>query len=48
MKPAPPDESQSSEGIVREIIKCGVLIIMSTFLFVQASTFSIKASRIYF
>ena len=37
-----PDESQSSEGIVKEIIKCGVLIIMSTFLFVQASTFSIK------
>ena len=37
-----PDESQSSEGIVKEIVKCGVLIIMSTFLFVQASTFSIK------
>ena len=37
-----PDESQSSEGIVKEIIKCGVLILMSTFLFVQASTFSIK------
>ena len=37
-----PDESQSSEGIVIEIIKCGILIIMSTFLFVQASTFSIK------
>lgn len=32
----------SSEGIVKEIIKCGILIIMSTFLFVQASTFSIK------
>lgn len=37
-----PDESMSSEGIVKEIIKCGILIIMSTFLFVQASTFSIK------
>lgn len=37
-----PDESLSSEGIVKEIIKCGTLIIMSTFLFVQASTFSIK------
>ena len=37
-----PDESLSSEGIVKEIIKCGILIIMSTFLFVQASTFSIK------
>src|SRR5574344_554095 len=37
-----PDESMSSEGIVKEIIKCGIRIIMSTFLFVQASTFSIK------
>ena len=37
-----PDESLSSSGIVKEIIKCGVLIIMSTFLFVQASLFSIK------
>lgn len=37
-----PDESLSSEGIVKEIIKCGILIIISTFLFVQASTFSIK------
>ena len=37
-----PDEGMSSEGIVKEIIKCGILIIMSTFLFVQASTFSIK------
>ena len=37
-----PDEGLSSSGIVKEIAKCGVLIIMSTFLFVQASTFSIK------
>lgn len=37
-----PDEGLSSEGIVKEIVKCGVLIILSTFLFVQASTFSIK------
>ena len=37
-----PDEGLSSNGIVKEIVKCGVLIIMSTFLFVQASTFSIK------
>lgn len=37
-----PDEELSSSGIVKEIVKCGVLIIMSTFLFVQASTFSIK------
>lgn len=37
-----PDEGLSSDGIVKEIVKCGILIIMSTFLFVQASTFSIK------
>lgn len=37
-----PDESMSTEGIVKEIVKCGLLIIMSTFIFVQASTFSIK------
>ena len=37
-----PDESASTEGIVKEIIKCGMLILLSTFLFVQASTFSIK------
>ena len=37
-----PDEGLSSSGIVKEIVKCGVLIIMSTFLFVQVSTFSIK------
>jgi hypothetical protein len=37
-----PDDGLSSEGIVKEIAKCGVLIIMSTFLFVQASNFSIK------
>ena len=37
-----PDEGLSSEGIVKEIVKCGLLILLSTFLFVQASTFSIK------
>src|SRR5574344_639642 len=37
-----PDEGITSEGIFKEIAKCGVLIIMSTFLFVQASDFSIK------
>lgn len=37
-----PDEGLSSDGIVKEIVKCGILIIMSTFLFVQASTFSLK------
>ena len=30
-----PDESQSSEGIVKEIAKCGILILLSTFLFVS-------------
>ncbi len=37
-----PDDGLSSEGIVKEIVKCGILILVSTFLFVQASTFSIK------
>ena len=37
-----PDEGLSTEGIVKEIIKCGIMILLSTFLFVQASTFSIK------
>lgn len=37
-----PDENQTSEVIVKEIVKCGMLIIFSTFLFVQASTFSIQ------
>ena len=37
-----PDEGTSSEGLFKEIIKCGILILMSTFLFAQASTFSIK------
>ena len=39
-----PDEGLSSEGIIKEIVKCGVLIIMSAFIFVQAATFSIKLS----
>lgn len=37
-----PDENQTSEVIVKEIVKCGMLIIFSTFLFVQASIFSVK------
>lgn len=37
-----PDDSLSTEAIVKEIVKSTMLIIMSTFLFVQASTFSIK------
>lgn len=39
-----PDENQTSEVIVKEIVKCGMLIIFSTFLFVQASNFSIQLS----
>ena len=37
-----PEEGLNSEGIVKEIIKCGMLILLSTFIFIQASTFSIK------
>ena len=40
-----PDEGLSTGQIVKEIIKCGMLVIMSTFLFVQSSTFSIKLSK---
>src|SRR5574344_78339 len=40
-----PEEGLSSEGIVKEIVKCGILVLLSTFLFVQASTFSIKLAR---
>lgn len=39
-----PDEGLSTEQIVKEIIKCGLLVIMSTFLFVQSSSFSINLS----
>lgn len=39
-----PDEGLSSEGIYKEIAKCGILILMSAFLFIQASNFSIKLS----
>ena len=37
-----PDEGLNATGIVKEIIKCGGLILLSTFIFVQSSTFSIK------
>lgn len=37
-----PDENQTTEVIVKEIVKCGMLIIFSTFLFVQASIFSVQ------
>ena len=33
-----PEEGLSTEGIVKEIAKCGIMILLSTFLFVQAST----------
>ena len=40
-----PEESLSIEQIVREIIKCGVLIIMSTFIFVNGNTLAISLSQ---
>ena len=36
-----PDDENTFKNIIIEIIKCGVLIMMSTFLFVQVSNFSI-------
>lgn len=39
-----PDEGPGINQIVTEVFKCGVLIILSTFLFVQVSTFSIQLS----
>lgn len=39
-----PDEGPSINQIISEILKCGVLILISTFLFVQISTFSIQLS----
>ena len=39
-----PDEGLSLEQIIKDIVKCGFLIIMSTFLFVQASNLSINLS----
>ena len=37
-----PDEGLTASGIVKEIIMCGVLVIMSTFLFVQSSNFALQ------
>ena len=37
-----PDEEMPAGKIYKEVAICGILIIMSTFLFAQASTFSIK------
>lgn len=39
-----PDEEMPFKNIMMEIIKCGTLIMMSTFLFVQVSNFSITLS----
>lgn len=39
-----PDEGLSFEQIIKEIIKCGILVLMSTFLFVQCSNLSISLS----
>ena len=40
-----PEEGLSVSQIVKEIIKCGVFILLSTFLFSQVSTFSIQLSN---
>lgn len=44
MKILEPDDGLSTNKIVIEIVKCGVLVIMSVFLFSQANTFSMKLS----
>lgn len=44
MKILEPDEGLSTHQIVLETFKCGVLVLMSVFLFSQANTFSIKLS----
>lgn len=40
-----PDEEMTFKNIIMEIVKCGTLIMMSTFLFVQVSNFSITLSN---
>lgn len=37
-----PDEGLSTEQIIKEVIKCGLLVIMSTFLFVQTLICQLK------
>lgn len=39
-----PDEGLNSAQIIKEIVKCGALVLMSTFLFVQSSNLSINMS----
>jgi hypothetical protein len=40
-----PDEETTFKTIIMEVVKCGTLIMMSTFLFVQVSNFSITLSN---
>ena len=40
-----PDDENTFKNIFIEIIKCGVLIMMSTFLFIQVSNFSISLAN---
>ena len=40
-----PDEETTFKYIMMEVVKCGTLIMMSTFLFVQVSNFSITLSN---
>ncbi len=40
-----PDEETTFKMIIMEVVKCGTLIMMSTFLFVQVSNFSITLSN---
>ncbi len=44
MKVLDPDDGLSTHQIVLEIVKCGVLVLMSVFLFSQANSFSMKLS----
>lgn len=40
-----PDEETTFKMIITEVVKCGVLIMMSTYLFIQVSNFSITLSN---
>ena len=44
MKILEPEDGLSTNQIIIEIVKCGVLVLMSVFLFTQANSFSIKLS----
>ena len=39
-----PDEGLTSSGIIKEIITCGIMVILSTFLFIQSSNFALQLS----